>query len=173
MTKDPLFLARQAVLYTRLVMRTGASNKAGDVLVSSLTSSPFGLGFSSLACVPLSRVAEDATAKHGDTAALDRIRNMASVARFAGCGNCGEQAAVAFMWLLKKKVAPIEYMQRTTVDHAFVVIGRSAGGPPENWGEACVICDPWDENAYMAAEAKTKLWGGGVIDPVPYARWDG
>jgi len=82
---------------------------------------------------------------------------------FAGCGNCGEFAAAAYVYLINDlKVRPVDYVERTDIapkTHAFVVIGRVSGSDIRNfstWGSACVICDPWDEKFYGAAEIPIK-----------------
>lgn len=72
------------------------------------------------------------------------------------CGNCGEHAAVAFIYLRDRGVRPIEYMGYVSgifEDHAFVVIGRKAQtdlGNPAKWGADVVICDPYYDKAYLA-----------------------
>lgn len=77
-------------------------------------------------------------------------------AETAGCGNCGEQAAVALVYLFNKKyIRVVDFMRRTDIDHDFVVIGRQAGSDISNyttWGAKCVVCDPWDEKAFAAAD---------------------
>jgi hypothetical protein len=84
------------------------------------------------------------------------IIKAAAKAETAGCGNCREQAAVALVYLFNKKhVRVVDFMRRTDIDHAFVVIGRETGSDLSDyktWGAKCIVCDPWDEKAFAAAD---------------------
>lgn len=78
----------------------------------------------------------------------------------AGCGNCMEQSAVAFAYLLRLGVRPLDWMEVTNGDHAFVVIGRepdSAANDPKSWGKDAAVCDPWDNVAYPASQIARRL----------------
>lgn len=103
----------------------------------------------------------------------EQIRIAALWAEQHGCGNCGEQAALAYQWLLEQKVSPLEYMNLARPkDHAFVVLGRVPGSQisnPSTWGPAAVVCDPWKYKAYPAAVLYLN-WPGGVpqlVEPAP------
>lgn len=85
---------------------------------------------------------------------LLRIERLAKFARKHGCGNCGEQSAVAFMYLYQMKIRPLDRMslgpkvKGNGVDHAFVVIGRAGTKTGkltdwDKWGPKAVVCDPW------------------------------
>ena len=87
------------------------------------------------------------------------VRNVADARRIADnairarCGNCGEQAAVAFVMLIDRGVEPLDLMECTSTDHSFVVIGRRENSDPTGydamkWGPDAVICDPWMDDAY-------------------------
>ena len=72
------------------------------------------------------------------------------VAKQNKIGNCGEQAAIAFLYLEGITAAPLDYMQFDNdamgYDHAWIVIGRIAGSDPHKvatWGSDAVWCDPW------------------------------
>src|SRR5262245_46649636 len=87
----------------------------------------------------------------------DFIPHLARRAVETGCGNCGEQAAVAFMYLLGVGARPLDYMNLDNADgiaiHSFVVIDFCCEGDGMscNWGPSAVICDPWDDGqAYPA-----------------------
>ena len=150
--------AKATVKYVEGKMTVGAGNKWGDVF-SSWLSSPF--------CV--ARVRNQPT---DNTTYVPFLRSVANNAIKEGCGNCGEQAAIAFIHLLDQKVGPIDYMTRTNADHAFVVIGRT--GPVENyaaWGENAVVCDPWHGKSYYAKYAGKEMYGGGVLKPDVFFRW--
>lgn len=82
-------------------------------------------------------------------AAYQWIKRMAALAESTGFGNCGEMAAVAFIWLFERQyVRPIDYMECDVdvEDHAYVVLGRPWNSYPRDassWGDKAVICDPW------------------------------
>src|SRR5438105_29150 len=103
-------------------MALGASNKFADVLES------FGQSY---LCVLATRSVDiSVPAEPGDDAYGERAFYRASAAKAAdlGCGNCGEQAAVAFMYLKDAGVRPLDLMAyQDPGDHAFVVIGRVEG----------------------------------------------
>ena len=74
------------------------------------------------------------------------------MAKAYGAGNCGEQAAVAYMYLTKwpnQAVRPISYLlvpKSWVGNHAFVVLGPCANvgaGALTQWGPGTIICDPW------------------------------
>jgi hypothetical protein len=76
------------------------------------------------------------------------IKAMCWAAKHEAAGNCGELAAIAFMFLEDEGVRPLDYMVFTapTYDHVWVVIGRAAGSNVRDlstWGEEAVWCDPW------------------------------
>ncbi len=158
-----MLLSGRAVLFVKNKMTIGASNKASD-LWSSLFSSEW-----SMTCV--SRIRKR---PYTGSTIISKLRAIASRASNAGCGNCGEQAAIAFIWLLdNNKTLSIDYMSRNNADHAFVVIGRNISSPldePSKWGSDCVICDPWDGKSYSIQDINKEMYGGGVIAPSSMAR---
>jgi hypothetical protein len=90
--------------------------------------------------------------------AADFIPHLARRAVEVGCGNCGEQAAVAFMYLLGLGARPLDYMNLYNTDgaatHSFVVLdfaGDSGNGQSSGWGPSAVVCDPWDDGQAYAA----------------------
>jgi hypothetical protein len=77
---------------------------------------------------------------------LASILHIGEAARINGAGNCGECAALAFSYLYRRDILPLDYVSYTRADHAWIVIGRPAGTDirrPEEWGAQPVICDPW------------------------------
>jgi hypothetical protein len=116
-----------------------------------------------------------------DVQATD-IHNRAALAASAGCGNCGEQAAIAFSYLeLSRNARPLDYVgpagstrivSSGNIDHAFVVIGRVKGSDPldqKTWGVDAVVCDPWDGDSgsyYMASDIPTRFLANSVTDAV-------
>src|SRR5580692_10984464 len=74
----------------------------------------------------------------------DFIPHLAARAVEVGCGNCGEQAAVAFMYLLGLGVRSLDYMNLSdgagTPIHSFVVIAftPAGDGASSGWGPDAV-----------------------------------
>lgn len=97
------------------------------------------------------------------------VSHLAQHAIQAGCGNCGEQAAVAYVFLQQRGILPLDYMNlydpQGVAVHSFVVIEFSGEGDSSSgWGENAVICDPWDEaQAYSASRigSNMMLWESG------------
>lgn len=80
---------------------------------------------------------------------------VAELAEKMKSGNCGEQAALAFVYLLKHNILPLDFCRVKNGDHGFVVIGRSKESNPNDiatWGNA-VICDPLNNQAFVAKDA--------------------
>lgn len=83
-------------------------------------------------------------------------------------GNCGEQSAVAYVYLKNhKNVRKVERLSLVNGDHGFVVIGRSPLGDvadPETWGKEAVVCDPWANEYFPAEEIFDRFKKLGVYD---------
>lgn len=162
MSNRNLRLARNAVRYVKDKMTFGASNR-----LESYASIP-GMPLAPAICVATLRAAELVQDQFRDEYELTAngvptwLESASGKAESLGCGNCGEQAALAFMYLLlKKQVKPLDYMHRNNVDHAFVVIGRDSGASPsepERWGNSAVVCDPWNEQAYRAEDIEENMY---------------
>lgn len=76
----------------------------------------------------------------------DYAETLASWSKLYGCGNCGEQSAIAFVYLRDTlKQAPLDWMMYNDWAHAFVIIGRTQGDPLDlnTWNREAVLCDPW------------------------------
>lgn len=74
------------------------------------------------------------------------LEKSADAATLYGCGNCGEQSAIAFVYLRRQKAFPLDWMEVNDYEHAFVIIGRRRGSDTTNyltWGDNAVVCDPW------------------------------
>jgi hypothetical protein len=146
---DLRLVAQSGVDYVKRAMKLGAGNKLRDV------SSSFG---GSVLCVLAQRSVTSTQASSGSEHFL---RVLAGAAENTGCGNCGEQAAIAFIYLLDRNVRPLDYMALASPgDHAFVVVGRSAETDehePSTW-KGAFVCDPWHGTVYDPI-ALSKLWG--------------
>jgi hypothetical protein len=78
---------------------------------------------------------------------LEIIQLLADIAHRARAGNCQEMAAVAFLYLKERNVAPIEMV--SIPKHTYIIVGRSPKTPincHEDWNDEAVICDPWDRD---------------------------
>lgn len=137
--------AQKAVRYTKESLPTGASNK------------PF-TGIGAVMCVKMMRSAPSPTKKENK---YDYIRSWAARARHFKCGNCAEQAAVAFVYLDDNGIRPIHFMANLEKgDHGFVVIGRepnSKDGDTAGWGINAVVCDPWHGKSYPVSQSKREM----------------
>jgi hypothetical protein len=98
------------------------------------------------------------------------MEKSASAGELYGCGNCGEQSAIAFVYLRGLKTFPLDWMEVDDFKHAFVIIGRARGSDTHNfatWGEDAVICDPWrdvvatvkSESVYFTKHSPNWLYG--------------
>jgi hypothetical protein len=105
---DYRLIAQSAVEYVRKKMTVGASNKVRDVVSSRGTS---------LLCLPAERGVEEEQA----SGRFDQyLRMVAAIAENTGCGNCGEQAAIAFVYLMDRGIRPLDFMPLASPgDHAF------------------------------------------------------
>jgi hypothetical protein len=70
-------------------------------------------------------------------------------------GNCSELSAVAFNYLDRQGIHPIDYFAvfRGGWNHAFVVLNRDASIPIGNfakWSEYAVVCDPLYDRSAIA-----------------------
>ena len=81
---------------------------------------------------------------------IPRFRQIADITLRTKAGNCNEQSITAFVHLYDRGIRPLAWMHLTNGKHAFVVLGRTpkTGVDPKEWGEAVVVCDPWNNEAY-------------------------
>lgn len=91
-----------------------------------------------------------------------RIQIEAQNAKSWGCGNCGEQASIAFVHLRDNGIRPLDYYYTDDYKHAFVVVGRNSGTDKSDftkWNAEAVICDPWRGVANHVTAEKSYLSG--------------
>ena len=156
----PLMWAERAVDYTGSKMTIGAANKPIDVVHFMM-------------------------AKHLDSAKYDEVKGqlsdyvdrqrkfigsepgwlmrMAEQAEKTGVGNCMEQSAIAYRYLVGSgRERGVAYVTISgPVNHAFVVLGLDDepedesvlfhGDPPDSWGPDAVVCDPWYHEWFAVA----------------------
>ncbi len=153
-----LHWAESAIDFVKSKLKLGAGNKGIDVLRSS--------GQSRICVYNLREKRKQTPLKPIG----EQIRIDAETAIKAGCGNCAEQARIAFVFLDDQGVRPIElfwFSNNKDYDHEFVVIERlenSKEDDPYDWGPNAVICDPWLGKAYLASWARWmwhQYWPGG------------
>lgn len=90
------------------------------------------------------------------------ISQIASEAESNHCGNCGEHASVAMMYLHRRGIRPLDFMTLTNGDHDFVIIDRSENSTislPNTWGSSAVVCDTWSRAVYPANEMINRMRG--------------
>jgi hypothetical protein len=72
------------------------------------------------------------------------IELLAQIAIDARAGKCQEMAALAFLFLMRANIGPLELVSIPT--HTFLVIGRNQDTPiedPRSWNKEAIVCDPW------------------------------
>ena len=147
--------AQAAVDFVKSKMVDGADNSVWDLISS---------GWDSHSCVPEMRGSYQ-TEFWKNSPAQERIKVAAMWAERMGCGNCGEQSAIAYQWLLARGVLPLEFMAfEPPKNHNFVVLGRDPASDVAKagtWGPDAVVCDPWKGKAYVASMLP-QVWPAGV-----------
>lgn len=133
-----LYLAqgRRAVAHVREKLPLGSSNQGG--------------GGARLAGMALNKARHEAIELLGQ-GAFHGGKMIASTALVGGAGNCGEQVQLAFEYLKKLGVSPLDvfsYDPNSGRDHAWLVIGRPAAAETrwiDNGWQDAVLCDPWND----------------------------
>lgn len=161
--------ALEAVRFVKSKMRFGARNQVGDLWRSR---------GASVSCISDMRSDIEQYAgklkglfAESQSAANERLAEFtASAAAHYGCGNCDEQAALAFIYLRDKGVFPIDWVDKLGVaggglfGHSFVVIGRVAKAlKPADWGPTAVICDPHENATAFPATQFEQYWPGATL----------
>jgi hypothetical protein len=149
--------AIQTERYVRKKMDIGSSNRFTDNL-SGLTLPVWCVSETRDQIVRDLKTQEKEIKRQGIDPRKAIVETWASHARDMGCGNCGEQSALAFVQLRDVwKVSPLDWMQVGGWAHGFVVIGRISAtnaAKIETWNAEAVVCDPWKNYARPAADAK-------------------
>ncbi|MBI4849355.1 MAG: hypothetical protein HY808_12415 [Nitrospirae bacterium] len=150
---------KAALTYTRSKMDLGETNKFGKNVLDL----PRGKIFTTLPAIQevyrqeekllnAMRVPMPNDANWG-TYGLQYIEAMAMASSGIGAGNCEEQAAIAFMYLYKHDIRPIDYMMIPGT-HAFVVVGAAVRPTSHNFNDwstgVAMLCDPWGWRAEPA-----------------------
>lgn len=104
---------------------------------------------------------------------LGRFRQIFEITKRTKAGNCNEQSITAFVCLYDQGVRPLAWMHLTNGKHAFVVLGRTpkSGDDPSKWGDSAVVCDPWNNEAYVLPADRGQgilqgKWGCGTATAV-------
>jgi len=107
----------------------------------------------------------DAIKKSGVDPRKIMVETWAFWAQSNGCGNCGEQSAIAFVHIRDKyKCFPFDWTQINSFAHGFVVLGRKGVTNPEDsstWNSEAVVCDPYYGEA-LPAKACAHLRGARI-----------
>lgn len=149
--------AADGVAYVKKVVRFGSGNNPGDVIVKRLLIGnvvwPYFM--STMRDWEDRELAKRRTNFPALTARAPRqaLGILADAADNFGVGNCGEQSALAFTYLEKRNIRPIEWMEFTDESHAFVILGRRAGTNLANfaeWSYGAALCDPWRPGSGIA-----------------------
>ena len=161
-TATNLFYAEAAVNYVKSKIHLGAGNKWEDVKKSWGDSAVCQIG-----------VRAGGYWDRLGNSKEKAMRLIAERGERAACGNCAEQSALAFVYLEKIGLKPLEWMSFENGDHGFVVIDREPG--KQNvaaWGPQAVVSDPWLGKWYRAVEL-SKHWPGMIPGLMVGIRPDG
>jgi hypothetical protein len=74
-------------------------------------------------------------------------------------GNCEAQAALGYCFIVEKRTSAVWLAGLRGYDHAFLVVGPPVGAKyndASTWTDA-IICDPWANAVYPAAELTLKM----------------
>jgi hypothetical protein len=104
---------------------------------------------------------------------IEHVRARAKLAIEKKLGNCQEQSAVAFIYLLDHfgiNCNGIAMVGTARYDHVFLVLGvplprqefattisATLGKPPADWDASVVICDPWYNEWYEMKDFAPKM----------------
>jgi hypothetical protein len=149
--KNHLMWGEAAIAYVRRYMTIGASHKLTNVVGS--------LG-ESLICVSKLRSEYAGGAKFANW--HDAVAENSRLGRLHGCGNCGEQSAIAYMFFFNNSMKPIDWITVNRADHQFTLLGcaTGAGSYHWKWGPRCVVVDPWNGECYPGSEIAKHRWSG-------------
>jgi hypothetical protein len=160
-TSRYLRAVNDALQYVQGKMDIGASNKVGTGMIARAlcAGGTFNKG-------ELREHVDQDIAKIKHPTWKDVLESSADWAKHYGCGNCGEQSALAFVYLRDMGIRPLDWMQVDNFRHAFVVVGRLSGSDPEDyttWGPSAYYCDPWKGDAGEAVVLKTRYAGKKMV----------
>lgn len=150
--------AMTTVKFVQGKMVFGASNK----LQPGLLAAAMCVGWGGMPGKMRQDVDKDLAAEGANWTWRRRIEIEAYQAKSWGCGNCGEQASAAFVYLREHGIKPIEYYYADDHKHAFVIIGRDTSTPENDftkWNKEAVICDPWRGVAALVIDDASYLRG--------------
>ena len=137
--KRALLMGNGANSYVQSKMKLGAAN-------NYLNPNMWFNEVETKSCVLQARAEISSMYKGKTVSIIEYTLKKAAILENTGCGNCHEQASLAFAWLIKNRVGPIEIMHFSNADHVFCVLNRSILTKVENpdqWNEDSVYCDPW------------------------------
>jgi hypothetical protein len=169
-------VAHEAYYYTQKIVYRGASNREDDRqkakeeagLIAKLTPDKVAPWLPkafrpalTVASVEQEREARTVQAMKAETVTFLKEERVAEVVAESGIGNCGEQSAVAFSYLLRHARHTTFGITALGANHEFILIGVEPGSvrghyaltaaPP--WGPDAVILDCWKKVYFIVAES--------------------
>ena len=161
----PLMHAEMAVKYVEEKMTFGALNKPEDESRRNQKGiEPPYSGIDAFRFAAFRAMMTQGSVKEAQDPRISNLYSMAKFAEEVGMGNCGEQAAIAFRYLIKTKnlghVGQFVIIGKKPL-HEIVVLGLT-GSPPEmqhlnleqypsGWTNA-VVCDPWYHDWFKVSD---------------------
>lgn len=152
MSNFHLSSAKLAVEYVKKYITMGASNKFSDMLgtltvVKFCTNAMYKKVDAELAAYPDAQFVNNY-----DEITFNKrfLHANAEWSKIYGCGNCAEQSSLAFTYLEKQNIFPLDWVCTENWSHAFVILNRRRGSDINNyqtWGDSAVVCDPWKDIA--------------------------
>jgi len=158
--KHNKLMSELAIAHVKACLPKGAANRVGGTRRELKTA---------LHALSYQR-ASDSMREDRTVSLEQRIPGIVAGALAEGAGNCGEQSILAFVFLKKKGVYPLELISGRTErtyydgrpsDHGFVVIGRALNSQltaPETWGDEAVVCDPWNGQTLKPRELFSNMF---------------
>lgn len=108
--------------------------------------------------------------------AIDNLLAPVASARALRTASCEARAGMAFLYLARRGIQPIEMMSfaNDDADHVFVLVNRQPGfriTDSATWGDEAIVCDPWARSCYaapmMAAQLALPIYAN-VVGRMPY-----
>jgi hypothetical protein len=142
-----LAVAEMAVAHVGSLMKHGASNKAIDLVHSTM--------YRGGALKKMSVSAQRFQLNTKGMKESDVYQHIAAIASKSGIGNCAEQAALAFNYLSERVAKQTLCLVTLGTDHVCVLIAAPGdytassthaeplNSKPDGWPGEAVVCDPW------------------------------
>jgi hypothetical protein len=139
-----MLAAMDACRYVKKQMTTGSANNPGQELDRGFIGH-----LAAWLTINTERSDIDMSILRRGIKEYDMNRTMevwAEKAKAYGAGNCGEQSALAFSYLKRQRVQPIDWAHFNNRDHAFVLLNRPkdlSGKRLQASLNQVILCDPY------------------------------